>query len=130
MESGLWIWQVRSGLVVLVLGSFHLVMMMLDILTPMFGERVGIEALTSMARTRQGLVWMYLALLWCVEFHASVGLFRLAVKWGAGARLSRSGLRALERLLLWFFVGLGVVVVVVLAGWIEPPLAFLVEGPG
>jgi len=103
---------------------------MLDIITPLFGERVGIEAITSMARTRQGLVWMYLVLLLCVEFHASVGLFRLAVKWGAGARLSRPGLHALERLLLWSFIGLGVVVIMVLADWIDPPLAFLLQDSG
>ncbi|MDX1509552.1 MAG: hypothetical protein R3358_14795 [Woeseiaceae bacterium] len=56
-ESVLWIWQVRTGMVILVLGSFHLVLLGFDVLTPMFGERVGIEAATSTARVREGL-WL------------------------------------------------------------------------
>ena len=30
--------------------------------------------------------------------------------------------------LLWLFLGLGIVVLVVLAGWLPPPLAFLLTG--
>ncbi len=127
VESLLWIWQVRTGLVVLVLGSFHLVLMSLDILTPLFGERVGIEAATSMLRTSAGLVWLYAVLLVAVEFHASVGLYRLAIKWGLGARIPRRVLHFIERVLLWFFLGLGALVLVVLAGWLDPPLEFLLD---
>jgi fumarate reductase subunit C len=126
IESWLWIWQVRTGMVMLVLGSFHLVLMSMDIFTDLFGDRVGIEAATSIARTSQGLVWMYAVLLVCVEFHASVGLYRLAVKWGAGARLQRPTLMLVEKLLFWFFIGLGAVVLIVLAGQFQPPLAFLI----
>jgi fumarate reductase subunit C len=128
VESWLWIWQVRTGMLLLVLGGFHLILMMLDIFTPLFGDRVGIEAATSMARTSSGLVWMYAVMLLAVEFHAGVGLYRLAIKWGAGSRLSRRFLHRCERLLFWFFLGLGAVILVVLAGWISPPLAFLLEG--
>lgn len=128
VESWLWIWQVRTGMVIVVLGSFHLILMMLDILTPLFGDRVGIEAVTSMQRTAAGLVWMYAVLLVCVEFHAGVGLYRLAVKWGVGSRLSRKTLYYFEQFLFWFFLGLGAVILVVLAGWVDPPLAFLLEG--
>jgi fumarate reductase subunit C len=127
-ESWLWIWQVRTGMVMLVLGSFHLVLMSMDIFTNLFGERVGIEAATSVMRTSEGLVWMYAVLLLCVEFHAGVGLYRLAVKWGSGQRLRRSTLILIEKFVVWFFLGLGVIVLTVLAGWFPPPLAFLVEG--
>ena len=72
----------------------------------------------------------YAILLICVEFHASIGLYRLATKWGAGAMLSRGAIHAIERVLLWFFLGLGVVVLLVLAGVIPPPLAFLLGGAG
>lgn len=130
IESWLWIWQVRTGMVMLVFGSFHLVLMMLDIFTPLFGERIGIEAITSMQRTAGGLVWMYAPLLICVEFHAGVGLYRLAVKWGVGARLSRKTLHLFERFLFWFFLGLGALILLVLAGWVSPPLAFLLEPTG
>ncbi len=44
LESMLWIWQVRTGMVVLALGSFHLVLVGIDVFTPLWGERVGIEA--------------------------------------------------------------------------------------
>ena len=125
VESRLWIWQVRTGMIVLVLGSFHIILLGLDVLTPLFGEREGIEALTSMSRVQSGLWLPYAILLLCVEFHASVGLYRLAVKWGAGSRFSRRAMHNIERVLLWFFLGLGVVVLLVLAGVIPPPLSAL-----
>lgn len=125
VESWLWVWQVRTGMVILVLGSFHLVLMVLDIFTDLFGDRVGIEAVTSMARTGAGLVWLYGVLLVCVEFHAGVGLYRLAVKWGLLARFSRAALWRAEHFLFWFFIGFGALVLVVLAGWLPPPLGFL-----
>ena len=127
VESSLWIWQVRTGMVVLVLGSFHLVLVALDIFTPLFGERTGIEAVSTMARVGSGLWILYGVLLVCVEFHASVGLYRLAVKWGVGARISRRILRRIEQTLLVVFLGIGGLTLTVLAGWVAPPLAFLVE---
>lgn len=127
VESALWIWQVRTGMVILVLGSFHLLLMALDVLTPLFGERTGIEAMTSQARVAAGLWLVYAVLLVCVEFHASVGLYRLALKWGVGARLSRRTMRYLERIVLLTFLVLGALTLIVLAGWLSPPLAFLLE---
>jgi fumarate reductase subunit C len=127
-ESMLWIWQVRTGMIVLVLGSFHLVLLGIDVFTPLWGERVGIESLTSMERVQAGLWLPYAILLACVEFHASVGLYRLAVKWGFFSRLSRKALHAIERVILWLFLGLGTVILFVLAGVIPPPLAFLLGG--
>ena len=126
MESTLWLWQVRTGMVILVLGSFHLLLIALDVFTPLFGDRVGIEAATSMARVGSGLWLVYGVLLLCVEFHAGVGLYRLAVKWGIGGRLSRGTLWRLEQLVFFVFMGLGVVTLAVLAGWLSPPLAFLI----
>lgn len=127
-ESMLWIWQVRTGMLMLFLGGFHLILLGFDVLTPMFGERVGIEAMTSMERVRGGLWIPYAILLVCVEFHAGVGLYRLAVKWGAGKFLTRRAVRIIEHLLLWFFLGLGVVILLVLARVLPPPLAFLLTG--
>ena len=128
-ESVLWIWQVRTGMVILVLGSFHLVLLGFDVLTPMFGERIGIEAATSTARVRDGLWLPYAILLLCVEFHASIGLYRLAIKWFASRWLDRSMLRVIEKFLLWFFLGLGAVILAVLAGVLPPFLSFLIDGP-
>jgi len=127
-ESVLWIWQVRTGMIVLVIGSFHLVLLGLDLLTPLFGERVGIEAFTSMERVQAGLWLPYGILLVCVEFHAGIGLYRLFIKWGAGASLSRNAVHVIDQVLLWFFLGLGAVILLVLAGVLPPPLAFLLSG--
>ena len=127
-ESILWIWQVRTGMAVLVLGSFHLILISMDIFTPLFGDRVGIESIVSLERVQAGLWVPYAILLICVEFHASVGLYRLAVKWGAFAKLGRKTLHNIERVILWLFLGLGFVILLVLAGVLPPPLAFLLAG--
>jgi fumarate reductase subunit C len=127
-ESILWIWQVRTGMIVLVLGSFHLVLLGIDVFTPLFGERIGIESVTTLERVQAGLWIPYAILLICVEFHASVGLYRLAVKWGVFAKLGRATLHRIERIILWLFLGLGFVILLVLAGVLPPPLAFLISG--
>ncbi len=117
-------------MIILVLGSFHIVLLALDIFTPLFGERTGIEAVSTFARVQGGLWVLYAVLLFCAEFHASVGLYRLAVKWGVGARLTRETVWRVEHVIFWCFLGLGLLALVVLAGWLEPPLAFLLErGP-
>lgn len=128
VESLLWIWQVRTGMVILVLGSFHLVLIGVDILTPLYGNMAGIESVTSTARVSAGLWLPYAVLLLCVEFHASVGLYRLAIKWGADLWMSRQTMHRLEQVIFWVVLVLGSVTLVVLAGWMEPPLAFLLEG--
>ena len=128
VESMLWIWQVRTGFIILVLGSFHLVLIAIDIFTPLFGSIAGIESVSSMARVQAGLWLPYAILLLCVEFHASVGLYRLVIKWGADLWLSRAVLHRIEQVIFWIVLGLGTLTLVVLAGWLEPPLAFLLEG--
>ncbi len=131
LESMLWIWQIRTGMIILVLASFHLLLVSFDVLgAGLYGlyDGVGIEAVRSLARVQGGLWMLYAVLLLCVEFHASVGMYRLAIKWGVGARLGRPTLHRIEQVLLWFFLGLGVVVLAVLAGVLAPPLEFLLQG--
>lgn len=128
LESMLWIWQVRTGMVMLVLGSFHLVLLSLDIYTPLFGAAAGIESATSMARVSAGLWLPYAILLLCVEFHASVGLYRLAIKWGADLWLSRNAMHRLEQVIFWVILVLGAITLLVLGGLVDPPLAFLTAG--
>ena len=129
LESALWIWQVRTGMVILVLGGFHIIFIGIDVLTPLFGERHGIEAATTLARERAGLWILYSVLMVCVSFHTAVGLYRLSVKWGGGARLSRQSLVWIEHAILWSMLGLGALTLAVMAGLIPPPLAGLI-GPG
>ncbi len=128
LESMLWIWQVRTGLIILVLGGFHIALLGMDVFTSLFGERPGIEAQTSLARVQAGLWLPYAVLLLSVEFHASVGLYRLAVKWGAGLLPSRSVVHHIERAIFWLVLGLGTVTLLVLAGILDPPLEFLLAG--
>ena len=127
IDSLLWIWQVRTGMVILVLGSFHIILLGVDVFTPLYGDHAGIESETTLARVAAGLWLPYAVLLLCVEFHASVGLYRLAIKWGAGQTLSRRTLSHIERFLFWLILVFGTVTLMVLAGVLEPPLAFLIE---
>ncbi|MGB5630250.1 MAG: hypothetical protein WBM45_15045 [Woeseiaceae bacterium] len=128
LESMLWIWQVRTGMVMLVLGSFHLTLLAMDIFTPLYGDIAGIESSTSMARVAAGLWLPYAILLLCVEFHASVGLYRLAIKWGADLWMSRETMHRLEQVIFWVVLVIGALTLTVLAGWVDPPLAFLLDG--
>ncbi len=128
VESMLWIWQVRTGFIILVLGSFHLVLIGIDIFTPLFGNITGIESVSSTARVAAGLWIPYAVLLLCVEFHASVGLYRLAIKWGADLWLSRAAMHRIEQVIFWAILVVGALTLFVLAGWVEPPLAFLLDG--
>ena len=125
LESMLWIWQVRTGMIILVLGSFHLILIGVDIFTPLFGEIAGIESATSLSRVAAGLWLPYAILLLCVEFHASVGLYRLAVKWGGDFLPHRRYLHRIEQIIFWLVLGLGSLTLLVLAGWVSPPLEFL-----
>ena len=127
LESMLWIWQVRTGMIILVLGSFHLILIGVDIFTPLFGQYAGIESATSLARVAAGLWVPYAILLLCVEFHASVGLYRLAVKWGAGFLPHRRTMHRIEQVIFWLVLGLGTLTLLVLAGWLPPPLEFLLS---
>lgn len=127
VESMLWIWQVRTGMVIVVLASFHLILIGLDMFTPLFGSHVGLESATTLARVGAGLWLPYAILLLCVEFHAGVGLYRLSIKWGAGVFLSRKTLHRIERVLFWSILGLGSITLLVLVGWLRPPLAFLLD---
>ena len=128
LESMLWIWQVRTGMVILVIGSFHLILLGIDVFTPLFGPGPGIDSATSMGRVAAGLWLPYAILLLCVEFHAGVGLYRLAIKWGSGVLPSRRFLHRIEQLIFWVVLGLGTLTLLVLAGWMSPPFEFLLSG--
>lgn len=127
LDSMLWIWQVRTGMVMLVIGSFHLILLGIDVFTPLYGEHPGIESATSMARVAAGLWLPYAVLLVCVEFHASVGLYRLAIKWGSDVLPHRRVLHRIEQIIFWLILGIGALTLVVLAGWVQPPLEFLLS---
>lgn len=126
-DSRLWVWQIRTGMLILLLGSFHIGIVTLDTFTSLWGTRHGMEATTTMDRVAGGLSWFYLALLVLLAVHASIGLYRLAMKWGVGAGRSRTALKRAARIFGIAFLVAGLIVLAVMASWIPAPFAFLLE---
>lgn len=124
-DSRLWVWQIRTGMLILVFGSFHIGLVTLDTFTDLWGTRHGMEAATTMGRVAAGLSWFYLLFLVLLAVHASVGIYRLALKWGVGSRFSRPALKRFARIFGAAFLAAGTFVLAVMAGWIPAPFAFL-----
>ena len=103
-DTTLWYWQVVTGFSLFFLASLHLGTML---------TRPGrIGPFESADRVWSDLMWpVYLVMLFAVELHAGVGLYRLALKWGwfAGPdpNATRRRLRALKWSLTAFFIALG-----------------------
>lgn len=129
-ETTLWIWQVRTGMIILAVGTIHIFLVGYDVLQRVMGG-TGITATESMGRVSSGMWILYAVLLLAVEFHAGIGLYRVTVKWWLGRRLpligkvTRRMAHIFEQVTLWFFLAVGVVTLLVLSGVLEPPLAFL-----
>jgi fumarate reductase subunit C len=122
-DSRLWVWQIRTGMLILLFGSFHIGLAALDTFTDLWGTRQGMEAATTMHRVAAGLAWFYLVFLLLLAVHASAGVYRLLLKWGVGARHSRV---ALKRYMTFFglaFFAVGVIVLAVMAAWLPAPFA-------
>jgi fumarate reductase subunit C len=103
-DTTLWYWQVVTGFAMFFLASVHLYQMM------MHPAQIG--PWMSADRVWSGGWWpLYLVLLFAVELHGGIGLYRLAVKWGwlAGRddRATRRKLKALKWVLSVFFIVLG-----------------------
>lgn len=120
-ETGLWLWQVRTGMIVLALGSFHLVLAAWNIFTDMgYADHAGLSMAVSTARVASGLWLLYLALGVSVVVHMSFGVYRLAVKWLSDSWFNRKTALLVSRLILWFFIILNVAAVLGLAGLLRP----------
>ena len=103
-DTTLWYWQVVTGFAMFFLASVHLYQMM------MHPAQIGPWA--SADRVWSGGWWpLYLVLLFAVELHGGIGLYRLAVKWGwfAGGDVhtTRRRLKLLKWALSVFFIVLG-----------------------
>jgi fumarate reductase subunit C len=104
-DTTLWYWQVVTGFALFFMASTHLYIMMTR------PDRIG--PYESGDRVWSDLMWpLYLIMLFAVEFHAGVGLYRLALKWGwfggADPAATRRKLRMLKWSLTAFFLVLGV----------------------
>src|SRR5664279_2621632 len=103
-DTTLWFWQVVTGFALFFLASVHLYIMLTR------PERIG--PFESADRVWSDLMWpLYLVLLFVVEVHGGVGLYRLAVKWGwfigTSAATTRRRLKAFKWALTVFFLVLG-----------------------
>jgi fumarate reductase subunit C len=109
-DTNLWYIQVVTGFLMFFLGSVHLYIMLTN--------PGNIGPYLSADRVVSGNMWfLYLILLICVELHATIGIYRLCMKWGwfAGkdARASRKKLKVLKNRLTIFFLSVGILALLV-----------------
>jgi fumarate reductase subunit C len=109
-DTNLWYIQVVTGFLMFFLGSVHLYIMLTN--------PGSIDPYLSADRVVSGNMWfLYLILLVCVELHATIGIYRLCMKWGwfAGkdARASRKKMKTLKNRLTIFFLSVGVLALLV-----------------
>ncbi len=99
-DTNLWYIQAVTGFIMFFAGSVHLYTMLVN--------PGSIDPFLSAHRVFSGNYWfLYLILLICVELHASIGLYRLCMKWGwftgTDARTSRKKLKKVKNRLTIFF---------------------------
>jgi len=103
-DTTLWYWQVVTGFALFFMASVHLYIMLTR------PDRIG--PFESADRVWSDLMWpLYLVMLFAVEFHGGIGLYRLALKWGwfegADPVKTRRRLRAFKWVITVFFLLLG-----------------------
>lgn len=104
-DTSMWYTQAATGCIMFFLGSAHIYMMMTQAAT--------ISAEGAGYRMFSQYMWpFYLILLFAVELHATIGLYRLCVKWGwfegSDAKATRANLKKVKTFLTAFFLILGV----------------------
>lgn len=111
-DTNLWYIQVVTAFFMFFLGSVHLFVMMTN---P--GQ---IDPYLSADRVISSTMWpLYLILLFCVELHGTIGLYRLCMKWGwfegSDYRESRKKLQTWKKRLTIFFLAIGLLSLLVFA---------------
>lgn len=93
LDTWLWLVQVITGMLLLLLGSIHIWVILNDL---------PITALKSKELLREGL-WLYFNLLFlvCVALHLGVGLYRVGAKWGFVTRSNRLKIKKV----IWGLIG-------------------------
>lgn len=105
-HSDTWLWyvQIVTGFFLFFLASVHLYQLMLN--------PADIGPYASADRIWSGRMWpLYLILLFVVEIHGGIGLYRLVIKWGwflgDNIKNSRRRLKIIKWALTLFFILLG-----------------------
>jgi fumarate reductase subunit C len=78
LDTYTWVLQVVSGVALVALAAIHLWVVL---------GTLPIEAVKSGARVNDHYLWLYIPFVLLVEGHISLGLYRIAVKWGILERL-------------------------------------------
>jgi len=103
-DTNLWFYQVFTGFVMFFLGSVHLYIIMTH--PAQIGPYASSDRVVS-----DWMAPLYLLLLLAVEFHGSIGLYRLAIKWGwfegSDPKKSRKNLKVYKWVITVFFLTLG-----------------------
>jgi fumarate reductase subunit C len=103
-DTNLWFYQVMTGFVMFFLGSIHLFIIMTN--PGEIGPYASADRIVS-----QWMAPLYILLLLAVEFHGSIGLYRLAIKWGwfegSNPKKSRKNLKIYKWVITVFFLALG-----------------------
>jgi len=103
-DTKLWFTQAFTGFAMFFLGSVHLYVIMT--------HSADIGPLESSDRIWSEYMWpLYILLLLAVEFHGTIGLYRLCVKWGwfdgENPKATRKALKKVKWALTVFFLVLG-----------------------
>lgn len=99
-DTSLWAIQAGTGFVLFFTATVHLFIMLTQ------PDTIGPNG--SAYRFWSEHFWiLYLVLLFAVELHGSIGLYRLCIKWGWFEGLGIKGLRAIKWLMSAFFIILG-----------------------
>lgn len=104
-DTNLWFTQIFTGFAMFFLGSIHLYIIMTN------PDKIGPYA--SADRVVSDWMWpLYILLLLAVEFHGSIGLYRLAIKWGwfdgKNPKVSRKRLKIGKWVITVIFLVLGI----------------------
>ncbi|QYK01143.1 fumarate reductase cytochrome b subunit [Shewanella psychrotolerans] len=101
-DTKLWVWQAITGVGIFLLLPVHLW------LIGSAPETIGPTG--SAERIWNDGVWMvYVPLLLCVELHAAIGIYRVAIKWGAERALNnRSRIKKIKTIVSVVFVVIGI----------------------
>ncbi|MFH1156240.1 MAG: fumarate reductase cytochrome b subunit [Pseudomonadota bacterium] len=109
-DTILWAIQAVTGFLMFFLGSVHLYMM--------WSNPGSIDPYLSADRVYTHSLWaLYLPLLVCVELHGTIGLYRLALKWGwfmgKDPRKTRKVLKAAKIKVTAGFLGVGFMALII-----------------
>lgn len=99
-DTSLWWIQACSGFALFFLASVHLFVMLTA------PDTIGPNA-SAYRFVHQHFWILYIFLLFAVELHASIGLYRLCVKWGWFENLGLNTLRNIKKGMSIFFIALG-----------------------